>query len=218
MFVFTSAPVGVGHKFWRAMVSKDGLPRVAYSFRPSPGHPLLLVPLELADGVGNDPDSVPLVRRTNVGSRYAMPLRVIPDRGQVSEDGAESAAPERGDVFDDHPPWSKVANESSEVSPQTRPLACKTSTFAGEGDVLARKSAADEVDPSVAANKLGCVQLRDVVVAIDTGPTLGEHLSAVGFDFAEGNGAHAGALKPEAESADAGEEVEDIHGAPRRTR
>jgi hypothetical protein len=37
-----------------------------------------------------------------------------------------------------------------------------------------------------------------------------EHCSAVGINFAEGNGTHSGSLKSETESADAAEEFEHI--------
>lgn len=39
----------------------------------------------LADGVGHNPNSVASVRGTNGGSWYAMPFRIKPERGQVSE-------------------------------------------------------------------------------------------------------------------------------------
>ena len=39
----------------------------------------------------------------------------------------------------------------------------------------------------------------------------GEDAPAVGVDFAEGNGSHSGPFKSEAEAADAGKKVEDIH-------
>ncbi len=40
---------------------------------------------------------------------------------------------------------------------------------------------------------------------------LGEHGAAIGVDFTEGNGSHAGTLEPETESADPTEKIEDIH-------
>src|SRR6185437_15632706 len=38
-----------------------------------------------AVGVGHDPRTISPMIGTNGGSRYAMPLRVIPERGQVAE-------------------------------------------------------------------------------------------------------------------------------------
>ena len=45
----------------------------------------------------------------------------------------------------------------------------------------------------------------------DAWPMLGEHTPAIGIDFAEGDGSHSGSFEPKAESANSGEEVEDIH-------
>jgi hypothetical protein len=49
----------------------------------------------LASGVGNNPDPISSVRRTNGGSRYAMPFRIVPERGQVSENVSQSSRKER---------------------------------------------------------------------------------------------------------------------------
>jgi hypothetical protein len=40
--------------------------------------------------------------------------------------------------------------------------------------------------------------------------------SAIGIDLAEGDGSHSGSFEPEAEAANTGKEVEDIHPTPRR--
>jgi hypothetical protein len=45
-------------------------------------------------GVGHKPDSIPPVRGASGRSRYAVPLRVIPARGQVSENTSESPTKE----------------------------------------------------------------------------------------------------------------------------
>ncbi len=42
----------------------------------------------VALGVGHNPNAVPKLSRTSVGSWYAMPLSIIPERGQVSENSA----------------------------------------------------------------------------------------------------------------------------------
>jgi hypothetical protein len=38
-----------------------------------------------AVGVGNNPEPISEMGRVNGGSRYAMPFRIKPERGQVSE-------------------------------------------------------------------------------------------------------------------------------------
>jgi hypothetical protein len=72
----------------------------------------------LATGVGsNDPDSVASVRRTNGGSRYAVPLDVIPERGQVSEYLAMPSTKQSCDVLHDDVSRSNVANNAGELTP-----------------------------------------------------------------------------------------------------
>jgi hypothetical protein len=48
----------------------------------------------IALGVGNNPDAVASVRSANVGSWYAVPDRIIPERGQVSENPVNSSTKE----------------------------------------------------------------------------------------------------------------------------
>jgi len=55
----------------------------------------------LASGVGNNPEPVAAVRGANGGSWYAVPPRIIPERGQVSENVSKPSTKERCDVFHD---------------------------------------------------------------------------------------------------------------------
>ena len=55
-----------------------------------------------ATGVGHDEDPVPNMRRTNGGSRYAVPFRIVPERGQVAENTVKSSIKESCDVFHEH--------------------------------------------------------------------------------------------------------------------
>jgi hypothetical protein len=130
-----------------------------------------------------------------------VPFRVIPDRGQVSEYGVESSSKQSCDVFDDHILRSNLANESCEVTPKTGPRACNSSTLAGGADVLTGESAADKIDANFGKSKQVCVEFSDIGEAGDGRPVLSEHGAAVGFNLAEGNGSHPGALKSETESA-----------------
>jgi hypothetical protein len=56
----------------------------------------------LARGVGHDEDPITEVRGADGGSWYAIPFRVIPDRGQVSEYVSHSSNKETRDVLQDH--------------------------------------------------------------------------------------------------------------------
>jgi len=96
--------VGVGHNFTAPAnplrgFSASKFPRFSASFARGVGHLIgckkfrgdlpadlkAIALVLLASGVGNNPDSVASVRGANGGSWYAVPLCVIPDLGQVSE-------------------------------------------------------------------------------------------------------------------------------------
>jgi hypothetical protein len=62
--------------------------------------------------IGNDPDSVPAVRRTNGGSWYAVPFRIKPERGQVSENSLNSPSKQSCDVLHDDVARSYFANKT----------------------------------------------------------------------------------------------------------
>jgi hypothetical protein len=97
-------------------------------------------------GVGNDPDPVSSVRGANGRSRYAVPLRVIPARGQVSEYALHSSSKESWDVLHDDVPGSKLANESGVLAPKTRAFPVESCALAGVGEVLAGEAAGEDVD------------------------------------------------------------------------
>jgi len=58
-------------------------------------------PCHLATGVGNHEDPVTSVRGADGGSGYAVPLRVIPDLGQVAEYVSESPSKQTRYVLQD---------------------------------------------------------------------------------------------------------------------
>ena len=88
--------VGVGQVPVRAMVSSDGR-------TDAPGLGLWLEPKRLAAGVGNHEDPITSVRGAEGGRGYAIPLRVIPDRGQVPEYVSDSPAKETRYVLQHRP-------------------------------------------------------------------------------------------------------------------
>jgi hypothetical protein len=99
-----------------------------------------------AVGVGHDPDPVAAVRGANGRSRYAVPLRVIPARGQVPEYAPHSSSKESCDVLHDDVAGSKLANESGVLAPKTRAFPVDPGAFAGVGEVLAGEAAGEDVD------------------------------------------------------------------------
>jgi hypothetical protein len=174
--------------------SLRGLPKVGFV------KPLLFL------GVGNNPDTVSLVGIANVARRNAVPLRIVPDRGQVSENGSEPETQQSCDVFHDDKIGSYLANKPSKVTPQTTSLAGKSGALPHRRNVLAGKSSANNINWSdIFAPELGYVfKLANVW------PVFCQHAPAEWVDLAEGDGFEAArALKAKAETANAAEQVKN---------
>jgi len=149
------------------------------------------------------------VRGANGTSGYAVPLRVIPERGQVPENSAHSSSKQSCDVFHDDVAGSKLANESGIFGPKTRAGAVDAGASAGEAEVLAGETSTEDVD------RLGLDggELADIGVARDVRPVAGEDTATEGIGFALPEHAHTGPLQAEVEPADPGEQGADIHAA-----
>jgi hypothetical protein len=161
-----------------------------------------LFPWSLATGVGHNPDPVPLVRGANGRSRNAVPLRVIPDRGQASEYAVESSSKESWDVLHDDVSGSKLANDSEHLEPKTRPFAVESSPEAESADVLAGEAAGDDVN---GRDCLG-VDVPDVWHAKHVRPVLLKNSEGVRVELALPQAAHTRPLEAEIEAADARKE------------
>jgi hypothetical protein len=102
-----------------------------------------------AAGVAQHEETLASVRGSGLGSAKHAPLRIEPQRGKVCEDVVESARSESCDVLDEDPRWPNLIEHTGEVPPEAgarprddpRPLA-------GDGDVLAREAASDEIHDS----------------------------------------------------------------------
>jgi hypothetical protein len=81
---------------------------------------------------------------TDEGRWYAVPLRVIPECGQVAEYVSHSPSKQPWDVFHENEPGSYVANGPLECWPEP-PAICLRESFAGEADGLAGESTANKV-------------------------------------------------------------------------
>jgi hypothetical protein len=144
------------------------------------------------------------MRRTNGGSRYSVPLRVIPERGKVRENLGESSSAKSPDVLHKREAWSKLANQAGELSPKAASLSVKTCTAAGQRDVLAREAPADGVDgPDPVGSKPGSVKVSHVFIDGHAWPVLGQHLAAKRIDLAQRDGAKARPLQAQRKPADA---------------
>jgi hypothetical protein len=156
--------------------------------------------------VGNNPDAIPEVREAKETSGYAVPLRIIPARGQVPENVAKSSPEKRGDIFQDDVVGSNLANEAIDFAPEPAALTCEARAMASVGDILAGKSPTNNVDCS----DMFCLQLSYVVVDGDARPMLGENAPRELLDLAEGDRLEAArALKAQTKPANPAEQVKD---------
>jgi hypothetical protein len=147
-----------------------------------------------------------LVRGANVGSWYAMPFRIIPERGQGSENGIQPSRKQRADVLHEHKPGSKFANKTGVSEPKAAPFASKASALPREADVLTREAAADCVNGNSVCGEAFASKCFNVIVAGNLRPVLSQNLSRVWVDLAERDGLEpARALQAEVEAANARE-------------
>jgi hypothetical protein len=161
-------------------------------------------------GVGNNPNPVPAVRCAKVGSWYAVPFRIIPERGQGSENVCKPSTKQCCDVFQDDISWCQFANQTGDFVEQTAALSGKPCALPCGADVLTWEPAADDIDGNSIGSKSLCGKGADIIVTGDIGPVLGEDFARERFDFAEGNGfKSACSFKAKAKPSDAREKIED---------
>ncbi len=165
----------------------------------------------LASGVGNNPDSVASVRRTNGARWYAMPFRVIPERGQLPENDVQPSTKQRCHVLQDDEAGSNHANGSNHFPEESRTGSGKPGACPGERDVLAGKASADDVGIGI----LGCRHVADVR---RIGEAKRKNARGVRVQFGDRHGLETSRpLQPEVEAADACEQGKDaqlLHLAP----
>lgn len=161
-------------------------------------------------GVGHNPDSVAAVTGTNVGSWYAVPLRIIPERGQISENVSKPSTKQCCDVFHDDVSGCQLANQAGDFRPKPAALTGKPCTLSGRADILAGEPSADRVNGnSIGSKSLRC-EFAHVAIAGDVWPVLCEDTTGELLNFAERHGLEtARPLKAQRETADAAEQVED---------
>ena len=119
----------------------------------------------LANGVGSkDPNSLASMWRPGVGSAQHTPLRIVPQRGQVSEYDSKPPRSEDWAVLHKDVARSYLANDAGHVSPHSRLGAVDSSAFASRGYVLTREPAAHDIDappPRLAVKRLNIIPNRE---------------------------------------------------------
>ena len=164
--------------------------------------------------MGDDEDPVPPVRGADGLRGDAVPFRIEPARGQLSENGTEPPASlsrkESWYVLQDDVSRSHHANDSHELEEQAGSAGVDAGLLAGDAEVLTGEAPADEVDRSESFKAL----LRDrcdVAEVQNAGPVLRQYPARVGIDLRLTDDGHARSLKAEVEPADPAEQGEDSH-------
>lgn len=99
-------------------------------------------------GVGQNPKPFSSVRRSNVIRSQHAPLRIVPRRGQLSENGSKvGVSKETWDVLQEAESRSYLANDPDSVGPHIS-LVLISAALAGDGERLARESRSDNIHRS----------------------------------------------------------------------
>lgn len=148
------------------------------------------------------------MRGADGARRDAIPLRVVPERGQVTDDFSEGGSPVGGeevaDVLHEDVARSKIANGPSEVRPE--PARVVLGLFeTGDGDGLTGEPPGENIDSGHSSK----IKLADVRVGRDTGAALGEDVGAERVDLDVPGDPEPGSFKAESDPADPGKEFAD---------
>jgi hypothetical protein len=136
-----------------------------------------------------------------------MPFRIMPDLGQVSENGSHPSTKQRCHVFQDREARSNHANGSNHFPPQSRTGSGKSGACPRKANILARKSGADDVGIRV----LRCGHVAHVGNARK--PCF-KDARGVWISLGKSDGFKAArTVQTEGKTADASEEIKHPHAA-----
>jgi hypothetical protein len=135
----------------------------------------------------------------NIGSSNALPFRVIPARGQVSENSLHSPSKQSCDVFHDDVAGSKFANDSRVLAPESRAFAVDACSLAGVADVLTGESSTNDVN----RREIVFPAFSDVVKALRSREVPCEDTPSVIFNFDLPDGFNARSFKAKVKASDA---------------
>ena len=152
--------------------------------------------------------------RTHGARGYSRPLRIIPEVGKVPENGSHPSIKQRCHVLHDDVVGSNLANEAGVLEPKAGTLTVQTCAVSGPADVLAGETAANDINGNSIGGEPVGGESSHIIVARHSRPASGEHAPTERIDLAECYGLErASPIKAEAHASNAGEQVEDPHGA-----
>jgi hypothetical protein len=142
---------------------------------------------------GNDPNPFTLVSCANIGSRKHSPSRIIPHRGQVSENDSKSPESESWAVFHKRKSRSYFANDASHLAPESGAFSVDAFAVCSAcgTDVLTRESSRHNVNsasPDSAIERRNVIPDRECVEA-SIGLSCEQDASGVGINLNSADGA-----------------------------
>lgn len=167
-------------------------------------------------GVGQDEDPLSSLRGSDIGRTYARPLRIEPERGQVSENVSKPRK-EACDVFQEHVSGSNRANDSDNFSPEAGALAIDPGAGSGDGNVLTRETRSDDIHaaaPSCAVEGSDVAVDRSLVqVAVFHARRQDAGSKKVDLHITDDARRWKSCSNAEVETSDAGEEGQHVEGS-----
>jgi len=139
-------------------------------------------------GVGHNPQPLTPVRRAGIIRSDTTPLRIVPQRGQVTEDcSVISTGNKSWHVFQERVPWLDDPQYVTSGGPHIA-LIVLAPSLAGDGEGLAGKSCGNDINHSrirsgVNADEFSHIAERWRVVEKPVSDSLSEHPLTVGVPF-----------------------------------
>jgi len=157
-------------------------------------------------GVGNNPNSLALVRRTETTSwkhkRDDLVAKILQTGAYFLESPSSVVRRDSTNVLSDDPAWPDFNHDSKHFRPEVTSV-CLAFFLSRLAKGLAGKAAANDVN----ACKVLCSYIPDVAVKRNAGEILSQHCSAVRLYLDHPRRGDAQRLESEVESADASEEA-----------
>jgi len=138
-----------------------------------------------------------------IGSGYNAPLRVIPQRGKVTNNDGSINANDVWHIFQQHRSGSYLANDTLEFGPQVSVI-CFAFTLASDGEGLARKTSKDTIDfpGNVFSSKVSNIPKLSCVGPV-SGSVFSKDASTESIDFHLYYDVESGSTEGDVHAADA---------------
>jgi hypothetical protein len=175
---------------------------------------VLFVPPFTPLGVGSEnPDSFAEVVKAGFGRSVHSPLRIEPERGQVSENDSKPSRSECWAVFHEDVSWSHLANDSGHLAPEAAARAIDADALSRRGDVLTGKPSRNHVNNASPWPPVESSHVRPnwEWPEKSIGLPLRENGCAVGITFNRADGPPAQQVSAENSSTSAREKSQLIH-------